>query len=204
MRSITRTLTAYRRGVDAYLAQWGRRRYRVPPLLRDLTRALAPGASVLDVGCGPAQDTTYLASRGFHATGFDALPEFLLWARTRDQTLCLVQGTFLALPFRPSSFGATWAAASLIHAPKRDVRFALRALRTITQPGGLLAATFVHGTASGVLTHGWLPGRYLSRWTKDELAAVVRRAGWTIDSLTTVANRERKGRWLNVLAHTEG
>lgn len=201
MGSTNRTLNAYRRGLDAYLAQWGRRRYRVPPLLREVIRTLPAGASVLDAGCGPGQDTGYLTARGFHAVGFDALPEFLLWARTHDRTMPLVHGAIQSLPFRPRSFSAVWAAASLIHLSKRDVRRALSDLQTIIQPGGRLAATFVHGTTSGVITKGWLPGRYMSRWTKDELATAVRRAGWDIDSLTVVANRERKGRWLNLLAH---
>lgn len=200
MRSVTRTLNAYRRGVDAYLAQWGQRRYRVPPLLRELIGTLPRGVSVLDVGCGPGQDVKYLRSRGFQAVGFDALPEFLLWARSRHRTMSLVQGTFLTLPFRARSFAAAWAAASLIHLPKRDVRRALRGLWTVVQPGGHLAATFVHGATSGVVTTGWLPGRYISRWTKAELVNAVERAGWRIDSLTTVSNRERTGRWLNVLA----
>jgi hypothetical protein len=135
--------------------------------------------------------------------GFDAVPEFLLWVRSRHRTLPLVHGTFLTLPFRPRSFFAIWAAASLIHLSKRDVRSVLRALRTVVQPGGRLAATFAHGTTSGVVTKGWLPGRYISRWTKPELANTVARAGWRIDSLTTVSNRERKGRWLNLVARNE-
>ncbi len=198
--SIVRTLDVYRRGLDTYLAQWGRRRYHVPPLLRDLLRSLSGGARVLDLGCGPGQDTRYLASRGFQPVGFDAVRPFLEWARVRHRETRLVQGDIIELPFRPHAFTAAWAAASLIHLPKRDVRRALTELRAIMTPGGRLAATFVHGTASGVLTRGWLPGRYFSRWTKAELASAVARAGWEIESLTTVTNRERKGRWLNLLA----
>jgi SAM-dependent methyltransferase len=200
--SITRTLDVYRHGVGVYLAHWERRRYRVPPLLRELIRAIPRGAGVLDIGCGPGQDTRHLQARGFQAVGFDAVGPFLAWARAKNRTTRLVQGDILHLPFRFHSFDAAWAAASLIHLSKRDVRGALRALRVIVHPGGVLAATFVHGTASGVLTRGWLPGRYVSRWTKAELSAAVERTGWEIDSLTTVANRERKGRWLNLLART--
>lgn len=198
--SITGTLDVYRQGVDVYLAHWGRRRYRVPPLLRDLMQAIPPGTGVLDIGCGPGQDTRHLQARGFQAVGLDAVGPFLAWARAQDRTTRLVQGDIRDLPFRLHSFDAAWAAASLIHLSKRDVRGVLRALRKIVSPGGVLAATFIHGTASGVLTSGWLPGRYVSRWTKGELAAAVERAGWEIDVLTTIVNRERKGRWLNLLA----
>lgn len=199
-RSLSRTIEVYRHGFDAYLAQWGTRRYRVPPLLNDLLRALPPGARVLDLGCGPAQDTRYLASREFRAVGLDAVCEFLVWARHRNRATRLVCGDMRRPPFQPGSFDAAWAAASLIHLPKRTLRDSLSELRVLVKPGGRLAATFVHGTTSGVLPRGWLPGRYVSRWTKAALTTVVERAGWDIESLTTVANRERKGRWLNLLA----
>lgn len=200
MRQTAGTLAVYHRGLDAYLAQWARRRYRVPALLRELIRTLSPGARVLDVGCGPGQDTRYLAARGFRPGGVDAVGPFLQWARAQRRKTPLVQGDLLALPFRPNSFDAAWAAASLIHLSKRDVRRALRDLRAIIAPGGRLAATFVHGTASGVSARGWLPGRYFSRWTKSELETAVANSGWHIETIATVTNRERKGRWLNLVA----
>lgn len=202
-RSLARTLSVYQRSADAYLAEWGGRRYRVPPLLSELIRSLPRGARILDMGCGPGQDTRHLASLGFRAAGLDAVMEFLLRAHTRARTTRLVQGDIRNLPFRPHSFDAVWAAASLIHLPKRSLGRALREVRHILKSGDPLAATFLHGTASGVLTRGWLPGRFVSRWTKDELASAVKRAGWEVEALATVTNRERKGRWLNLLARVK-
>ncbi|HET8761708.1 MAG TPA: class I SAM-dependent methyltransferase [Nitrospiria bacterium] len=200
----TRTLDVYRAGIDAYLAQWGLRRYRVPPLLRELISTLPRGAWVLDLGCGPAQDARYLAQKGYRSVGLDAVQEFLAWARSVSAATPLIRADMRHLPFGARAFDAVWAAASLIHLPKRDVRVALAALHTIVAPGGRLAATFVHGTASGVLARGWLPGRYVSRWTNAELARALERSGWNINSLKTVTNLERKGRWLNLTARSSG
>lgn len=105
-----------------------------------------------------------------------------------------------SLPFRSGVFDGIWAAASLIHLPKSVVRTTLRDLHGLVLPGGVLAATFVQGRRSGFLRAGWIPGRFFSRWRKAELEGAVRQAGWAIISLKTVANRERKGRWLNLLA----
>ena len=105
-----------------------------------------------------------------------------------------------SLPFRNGVFDGVWAAASLIHLPKPAVRTTLRDLHGLVPPGGVLAATFVQGRNSGFLPTGWIPGRFFSRWRKAELEGAVRQAGWAIISLKTVANRERKGRWLNLLA----
>jgi hypothetical protein len=104
------------------------------------------------------------------------------------------------LPYVPGVFGGIWAAASLIHLPKSSVQACLRSLALLTTPGGRLAATFIHGRRSGALQSGWIPGRYISRWHKQELAQVLGRTGWTIVELKTVSGRERTGRWLNLIA----
>ena len=61
-----------------------------------------------------------------------------------------------------------------------------------------------YGVKSRLVTDGWVTGRYFARWRKDELARAVRRAGWKILELKVVTNRERKGRWLNLLAQRQG
>jgi hypothetical protein len=70
--------------------------------------------------------------------------------------------------------------------------------------GGLLAATVAHGRHAGFLRTGWIPGRYFARWQKAELERAVRRAGWEVLKLAVVSHRERKGRWLNVIARHGG
>jgi hypothetical protein len=77
-------------------------------------------------------------------------------------------------------------------------------LYRLIRPGGLFAATVTYGVTSRLVTDGWVPGRYFARWRKDEFARAVRRAGWLILELGVVTNRERKGRWLNLLAQRQG
>jgi SAM-dependent methyltransferase len=198
------TLRAYAEHADAYLVDWDGKRYRIPPLLLESIGLLPKRARVLDLGCGPGQDSRYLRRRGFRAFGLDGTWPFLLRARKRSGRLPLVQADFGSLPFRRRAFTFVWAAASLIHMPKREVRRLLRVLKTLVEKNGCLAATFAHGKGSGYLRTGWIPGRYVSLWRKGELARSVTGAGWTIVSLITVSNRERKGRWLNLIARRDG
>jgi hypothetical protein len=102
------------------------------------------------------------------------------------------------------SFDGLWAAASLMHLPKPVARRVLIDLCRLIRPGGLFAATMTYGMTSRLVADGWVPGRYFARWKKDELARAVRRAGWLILDLKVITNRERKGRWLNLLAQREG
>jgi len=136
--------------------------------------------------------------------GVDRTSALLSAGRRRYGSLPLVRADFRDLPFQAMSFDGLWAAASLMHLPKSDARRVLSEMRRLVRSGGFFAATVTHGMKSCLVTDGWLPGRYVARWKKDELARAVRRAGWTILELKVITNQERKGRWLNLLAQKQG
>lgn len=197
---LDRTRRVYEQNAETYLAQWARRSYRVPPLLRSLLAAIPEKAWVLDAGCGPGQDTRYLTHHGYRAVGMDSGERLLQWGKRKTPRARWIRADLRKPPVRRGGMDAVWAAASMIHLTKREFRTTLKALGEAAGPQAVLAATLVHGKASGVLRRGWLPGRYVSRWTKAELARAVLRAGWRIESIEVVSNRERKGRWINLMA----
>jgi SAM-dependent methyltransferase len=169
-------------------------------LLAEWLRRLPAGARLLDLGCGGGKDAGDLSQRGYRVVGVDRTTALLLVGRHRHPSLPLIRADLRYLPFQAMSFDGLWAAASLMHLPKPAARRILTDLSRLVRPGGLFAATVTHGVKSRLVTDGWVPGRYFARWRKDELACAVRRAGWKILELKVVTNRERKGRWLNLLA----
>jgi SAM-dependent methyltransferase len=185
------------------MARWDKRRHRQPPLLVEWLQYLPAGASLLDLGCGGGQDAGDLARRGYRIVGVDRTSALLSAGRRRYPLLPLVRADLRDLPFQAMSFDGLWAAASLMHFPKPEARRILADLCRLIRLGGLFAATMTYGTKSRLVTDGWVPGRYFARWKKDELARAVRRAGWTILELNVVNNRERKGRWVNLLAQKQ-
>jgi SAM-dependent methyltransferase len=162
------------------------------------------GARLLDLGCGGGQDAGDLHQRGYRIVGVDRTGALLSAGRYRHCLLPLVRADLRQLPFQAMSFDGLWAAASLMHLPKPAARRILTDLCRLVRPGGLFAATVTQGMKSCLVTDGWIPGRYFARWRKEELARAVRRAGWKILELRVVTNRERKGRWLNLLAQKQG
>jgi len=195
-----RTAAAYAARADAFIRRWGRRANRCPALLRELLALAGPRAALLDFGCGAGQDVRLLLAKRHHVVGLDRTWPLLTYARRRNRRVPLIHGDMRALPFRPGAFDAIWAAASLIHLPKPAMRRLLRALRTMVPRGGLLAATVAHGRHAGFLRTGWIPGRYFARWHRAELTHAVCLAGWEVLTLRAVVNRERKGRWLVLIA----
>ncbi len=201
---VLQTIAAYERSAGDCLARWSKRRLRSPPLLTEWLRHLPVDARLLDLGCGGGQDAGELRRRGYRVVGLDRTKALLAEGRRRDPSLPLVLADLRQLPIQDMSFDGFWAAASLMHLPKPVARRVLADLHRIVRPGGFLAATVTYGMKSGIVTDGWVPGRYFARWRKDELARAVRRAGWEILELRVVTNCERKGRWLNLLAQKLG
>lgn len=199
-RAVEKTLRSYDSQAAVYVRQWGRREARRPRLLQACMNLLPKGGLVLDLGCGPGQDMRALHRRRYRVVGLDLSKLLLRYARRRHRRVPLVRADMRSLPVHLQVFDGIWAAASLIHLPKPATRNLLRELKDLVRPGGVLAATFVHGRSSGFLKTGWIPGRYIARWHKEELRAAVHRAGWKVVSVETVVNRERKGRWLNLFA----
>ena len=200
---VLQTTDAYERSAKECVARWSKRRHRRPPLLVEWLQYLPAGASLLDLGCGGGRDADDLARRGYRVVGLDRTSALLLAGRRRYRVLPLVRADLRDLPFQAMSFDGLWAAASLMHLPKPEARRILADLCKLVRPGGLFAATLTYGVKSRLVTDGWVPGRYFARWKKEELARAVRGAGWTILELKVVTNRERKGRWLNLLAQRQ-
>jgi SAM-dependent methyltransferase len=197
---VLQTIDAYERSAKECIARWNRRRHRRPPLLVEWLQGLPAGARLLDLGCGGGKDVGDLDRRGYRVVGVDRTSALLSAGRCRYPSLPLVRADFRDLPFQAMSFDGLWAAASLMHLPKPDARRILADLCKLVRPGGLFAATVTYGVKSRLVTDGWVPGRYFARWKKEELARAVRRAGWEILELKIITNRERKGRWLSLLA----
>ncbi len=199
-RVVAQTLEVYGRQAHQFLARWGKPRYKRPALLAELLGLLPKHAVLLDLGCGGGQDARYLAMRGYRVIGIDRVLPLLQFSKKRPPPVQLLLADMRAMPIQAGSLDGIWAAASLMHLPKVVARDTLFTLRDCLRPGGLLAATVTYGARSQILKRGWIPGRYFARWRKVELACALRHAGWRIVSLRVVNNRERKGRWINVIA----
>lgn len=107
------------------------------------TAGLAPGMRVLDVGCGVG-DTSFLAAeivgRSGTVIGLDRAPAALATARERAAAAGLDQVHFVEGELGTAvgtDFDAVVGRYILIHQP--DVSAALRRLRPLLRPGGLLA-----------------------------------------------------------------
>lgn len=111
---------------------------------------LSPGASLLDVGCGPGTITVEFADRlaPGRVIGLDAAAEVIARADSEFQrdNLAFVTGDAYALPFDDDSFDIAHAHQTLQHVAD-PVRM-LREMRRVVKPGGIVAVRDVDYAAT--------------------------------------------------------
>lgn len=107
---------------------------------------IRPGDRILDMACGSGVYTCWLAERvgpEGHVVGLDINPAYLQAAQHLLTQACLSErvslqeGDVEALPFDHASFDLVWCAQSMYSLP--DPAAALRELRRIVRPGGVVA-----------------------------------------------------------------
>jgi ubiquinone/menaquinone biosynthesis C-methylase UbiE len=101
--------------------------------------ALAPGLSLLDVGCGSGEWHPRLAARGVVTVGLDLMPGMIQAARVAgaglEQRPQLICADAQAMPLQAATFDRVLCSGVLYHVP--DCRNALAEMRRALRPGGV-------------------------------------------------------------------
>ncbi len=144
-----------------------------PALARFMDR-LAPGASVLDLGCGAGIATARLCRAGFTVTALDASAELLKVARHLAPEARIIHAGFEALA-EAGACNAVWANFALLHAPRAEMPGHLVAIAGLLPPGGLLHLSMLVGDGE---ERDSLDRAY-TYYLPDELRRLTEAAGFT-------------------------
>ena len=120
-----------------------------------LAREVRGLGAICDMGCGPGQIARYLHRQGVEALGVDLSPRMVEEARRLNPEIPFHQGDMLALPDAESSWGGIAAFYCIIHIPRENVVDALREMKRVLKPGGVLLVTFHIGSEIKHLDDWW-------------------------------------------------
>ncbi|KHK04438.1 class I SAM-dependent methyltransferase [Desulfovibrio sp. TomC] len=128
-----------------------------PPMesayLAAVTKALAPGAAVLDLGCGAGEPLAgYFIRAGHPVVGIDGSPAMIARCRERFPAMTWLVGDMRRLSLG-RTFGAVLAWDSFFHLGYDNQRAMFAVFAAHTSPGGLLLFTSGpdHGEATGIM-----------------------------------------------------
>ena len=143
---------------------------------------LAPGALLLDVGCGPGFDAAEFRARGFRAIGLDRSWGMLSaglaeWPGPRAQV------DMRELPVRAGIDGL-WVSASMLHVERGEVPGTLAGFQRALSPGGLLFVLLKGGEGEGwdERRYGVEAPRWFTYWGEDEIDAALVAAGFDVEA----------------------
>jgi SAM-dependent methyltransferase len=152
------TQTSYDRVADEYVRRISDE-LKDKPLDRQLLNRFAESVRNLgtacDMGCGPRHVARYLHEHGVKVCGVDISTEMVERACRLTPGVEFRQGDIMALDVPDETWAGIVAFYSVIHIPRMDVVYALRELRRVLRPGGLLLLSFHIGDNTIHLDEWW-------------------------------------------------
>jgi SAM-dependent methyltransferase len=141
---------------------------------------------ICDMGCGPGQIARYLHERGAKACGVDLSPAMVERALLLNPDSPFQQGDMLALTkVADNSYGGVAAFYSIVHVPRPSVAQALRELKRVLRPGGVLLLTFHLGEKIIHLDEWW--GKAVSLdfifFEREEMKGYLATAGFELEEV---------------------
>jgi superfamily II DNA or RNA helicase/HKD family nuclease/SOS-response transcriptional repressor LexA len=119
------------------------------PIYERFLNGLAPGASILDAGCGSGRDARAFADLGFSVSAFDASQE--LAKRASEHCGFAVEVRRFEDVDEVAQYDAIWCCASLLHVPLSDTHGVLSKLWAALKAGGRMYVSYKLG--SGERSH---------------------------------------------------
>ena len=178
------TLAFYQANAPRYTLSFDRSHSRHLDAFLD---RLAPGARVLELGCGGGRDAARIVERGFDLDATDGTAAMVRKAQERfDIDARVMRFDELSAA---SEYDAVWAHACLLHVSRAELPSILGRVHRALKPGGWHYASYKLGHAEGRDDLGRLHNFPSADWLERTYSA----AGFAIEEAPVYAGRGADG-----------
>lgn len=149
----------------------------------DLLKLIRKGGKILDAGCGPGVDVTYIASRGFDVIGIDLSEKMLEIAKRKNPRIYFQKADMRKLNFKPNTFDGIIASFSLIHISKKDVNKTVDNFYKLLKPRGVIYIGIQEGKSQEIfLAEPLKPDEkiFLNIISAKEIKEILTKAGFIV------------------------
>lgn len=168
-----------------------------------MAEGLAPGARILDLGCGAGIPTTQELADRFDVTGIDISAEQIARARRNVPAGTFTQGDLASADFASNSFDAIFALYSISHIPRREhADLFCRIAGWLTPGGRFLASLGARGSADWEGEWLGVP-MFFSNWDAQTNRQLLIDAGLSIvqDEIVAITEPEGEADFLWIVAN---
>ncbi|OYT36046.1 hypothetical protein B6U91_01990 [Candidatus Pacearchaeota archaeon ex4484_71] len=131
------------------------------------------GRRILDIGSGPGRDSIRFKQRGFHPVCIDISKTMIELCKNKG--LEAYEMNMENLDFDNNSFDGVWAYTSLLHLPKSRIKNAIKEIKRVLKPGGILYLGMKEGNSEGFEKREHYPNhkRYFALYPKEEIEKLI-------------------------------
>jgi len=156
-------------------AEWPRLRW-----LRKLLGRLAPGSSVLDLGCGSGDPADIEVAKQHRITGVDISQTQIDLARQNVPAGHFLHGDAASVRFPAASFDAVISFYSLEHIPRQEHEAILRRIYGWLRPGGFLLFSMEADDVEEIVAEWLGVPMFMSCFDSDTMQRMVVGAGFEL------------------------
>jgi len=160
------------------------------------------GQLLLDVGCGPGNDTGVFVEHGLDVTGIDLSERLLRLAIENVPRSSFMLMDMRSTAVKDGSFDGLWVCSSFIHVPQRDSRATMREFARVLKPDGLMFINVMEGEREGIVKSRLYldKERFFTDYSVDDFKKLIEKAGFEI--VDEMIGRETKedATWINIIA----
>ena len=138
--------------------------------LSPLVKAMDPGSTILDVGCGSGRDMKWLKDRGFRPMGFERSKGLAELARVHSGCP-VVEGDFQVYDFSDMAVDAVILVGALVHVPHENFQAVFSRILTALKREGHVLLTVKEGIQDAEISKD----RVFYRWLDEYLRKIFRR-----------------------------
>jgi len=147
-------------------------------LREDFLKTVGDG-EILDCGCGTGRDTDYFVRNGMEAVGID-IAEGMIEHAQENREGEFMEKDIRELDFDEDRFEGIWCSASIFFMPKKEMKEALKNLRKVLKPNGIIYISFKIGDGK-VEREKWGDSVIQYHLPEDEAVEVLNDSGFEIE-----------------------
>lgn len=158
------------------------------PLINLLADSLRANATILDLGCGPGQFTSYLHEKGYLVEGIDNSTQMLQIAREKVPTGKFKKMDMRKLDYPNDMFDGVLAAYSLIHIPTKELNGVIDEIKRVLKPDGLVLAITQEGEPDQIMDEPLATGKkiFVNFFSKERIAVQFVSSGFKVIQQRTI------------------